>query len=113
MAILDIANTFLRADNDKRILMLLRGKLAEMMVKVDPSLYRTYITFLQKGVPMVYICLGKALYGISRAAFLFYKRLRSNSEGIGFEVNPCDPCVANKMVNGKQMTVCWSGVWMT
>ena len=25
----------------------------------------------------------------------------------GFEVNPCDPCAANKMINGKQMTVAW------
>ncbi len=22
-------------------------------------------------------------------------------------MNPYDPCVANKIVNGKQMTVCW------
>ena len=26
---------------------------------------------------------------------------------MGFEVNPYDPCVANKMVNGSQMTKCW------
>ena len=25
----------------------------------------------------------------------------------GFEVNPYDPCVANKKVNGEQMTVTW------
>ena len=25
----------------------------------------------------------------------------------GFELNPYDPCVANKMVNGEQLTVCW------
>ena len=42
-----------------------------------------------------------------RAAFLFYKRLRSDLENMGFEVNPYDPCVANKMVNGSQMTICW------
>ena len=28
-------------------------------------------------------------------------------EGYGFVVNPYNPCVANKMVNGKQMTVSW------
>ena len=42
-----------------------------------------------------------------RAALLFYKRLRGDLENMGFEVNPYDPCVANKMVNGKQMTICW------
>ena len=26
----------------------------------------------------------------------------------GFEINPYDPCVANKMVNGKQQTMCWN-----
>ena len=42
-----------------------------------------------------------------RAAFLFYKRLRKDLENMGFEVNPYDPCVANKLVNGAQCTVCW------
>ena len=42
-----------------------------------------------------------------RAALLFYNILRSDLENMGFEVNPYDPCVANKMVNGHQMTVCW------
>ena len=34
VAILDIANAFLHAENDEKILMLLSGKLAEMMVQV-------------------------------------------------------------------------------
>ena len=25
----------------------------------------------------------------------------------GFVLNPYDPCVANKVINGKQMTICW------
>ena len=28
-------------------------------------------------------------------------------ESSGFKLNPYDPCVANKTVNGNQMTVCW------
>ena len=39
VAILDIANTFLHAEKNERKLMLLRGKLAEIMVKIDPSLH--------------------------------------------------------------------------
>ena len=38
IAILDIANDFLQAENDEKILMLLRGRLAEMMVQVDQSM---------------------------------------------------------------------------
>ena len=59
------------------------------------------------GQAMLYVQLSKALYGMLRAALLFYKRLRSDLENMGFEVNPYDPCVANKMVNGHQMIVCW------
>ena len=25
----------------------------------------------------------------------------------GFELNPYDPCMANKIIDGKQFTVCW------
>ena len=32
---LDIENDFLHAENDEYVLMLLRGKLAELLVKVD------------------------------------------------------------------------------
>ena len=37
---MDIPGTFLQADNDEFVLVLLKGTLAEMMVKIDPSLYR-------------------------------------------------------------------------
>ena len=38
---------------------------------------------------------------------LFYRKLVKALIGYGFELNPYDPCVANKMVNGKQLTICW------
>jgi predicted CoA-binding protein len=28
-------------------------------------------------------------------------------QSMGFEINPYNPCVANKMVNGSQMTIRW------
>ena len=106
-AVIDVANAFLQSHNDKTVLMLLRGKLAEMMVMIDPSLYREHITYSNKGIPMLYVRLNKALYGMLQAALLFYKKLRGWLEDSGFEVNPYDPCVANKIVYGSQMTICW------
>jgi hypothetical protein len=38
---------------------------------------------------------------------LFYQKLVGDLEKKRFILNPYDPCVANKIVNGKQMTVCW------
>jgi hypothetical protein len=49
----------------------------------------------------------KALYGFLRSALLFYRKLVANLESNGFVLNPYSSCVANKVVNGKQMTVCW------
>ena len=78
-----------------------------MMVQVDPIMYCKYVTYSPNRQAMLYVRLSKALYGILRAALLFYKRLRSNLENMGFKINPYNPCVANKMVNGHQMTICW------
>ena len=49
----------------------------------------------------------KALYGTLRAARLFWEKLSGKLKEWGFSVNPYDSCVANKMVNGKQLTVAW------
>ena len=97
---MDIANAFLHAENDENILMLLRGRLAEMMVQVDPSMYRKYITYSSNRQAMLFVRLSKSLYGMLRVVLLFHKILRNDLENMGFEINPYDPCVANKMVSG-------------
>ena len=56
---------------------------------------------------MLYVQIEKALYGMLRAALLFYRKLRADLEDMGFEVKPYDPCVANRIVNGSQCTVVW------
>jgi hypothetical protein len=38
---------------------------------------------------------------------LYYQRFVKDLKSIGFQVNPYDPCVANKTVKGKQLTVVW------
>ena len=102
-----IRDRYLTADNDEPILMVLRAKLAEMMCRVNPELYRPFLAYSKKGVPMLYVRLSKALYGMLRAALLFCKKLRRQLEDLGFEVNPYDPCVANKVIKGNQCTICW------
>jgi hypothetical protein len=50
----------------------------------------------------------KALYGTLQAALLFWENLSSFLVGeLGFSVNPYDPCVVNKTINGKQCTALW------
>ena len=104
---IDCPGAFLRALASDPVLMRLRGPLVEALVLIDPALYREYITTDKKGEPILYVRMNKALYGLLKSSLDFYNKLRGDLEGKGFKINPYDPCVTNKMVNGKQMTVIW------
>ena len=48
-----------------------------------------------------------ALNGSMIASVLFYKKLVTSLKKNGFELNPYDPCVANKMVEDKVLIICF------
>ena len=102
-----IPEALLHMDLDEDVTMVLKGRLTELMVQVAPNLYRKYITVDKKGMAILYVKMQKALYGLLRSALLFYKKLVSDIERNGFMLNQYDPCVANKIVKGKLMTICW------
>ncbi len=106
VVMIDIPGAFLHADNEDYVVMKMIGMLAELMVKTNPKMYRQYIV-LEKGRSVLYLQLQKALYGMMKSALLFYRKLVVELKEMGFEINPYDPCVANKMVNGMQMTIRW------
>ena len=108
VAVIDLTNVFLNAHNNEQNLMLLKGKLAELMVQIDPKMYQKHIITSSKGGRMLYVRLSKALYGLLQSELLFYRKLRAELEYFGFTVNPYDPCVANKIINDSQMTVPWN-----
>ena len=101
---IDIPGAFLHATNKDYVIMRMNGTLAELMAKTDPKLYRKYLSN-EKGKKVLYLRLKKALYGMMKSALLFYKKLVSELIGMGFIINPYDPCIANKMVNRNQMTL--------
>jgi hypothetical protein len=72
VAVVDILGAYLSTDMDEEVIMLLRGRLAELMVKTAPNIYRKYITVDAKNQPVLYVKLQKALYGCLRSALLFY-----------------------------------------
>ena len=103
---IDIPGAFLHADNKVYVVMKMNGLLVKLMVKTDPKICQKYVT-IEKGRQVVYLRLQKALYGMMKSALLFYRKLIKELKEMGFEINPYDPCVANKCVDGKQMTVRW------
>jgi hypothetical protein len=44
VSVVDIQGAYLSADMDEEVIMLLRGRLAELMAKTAPNIYRKYIT---------------------------------------------------------------------
>ena len=107
VATIDVPNAYLHAYTNEDIVMLLKGRVAELMVLVDPTLYRKYIKKDSKGQSLLYVRMNKALYGLLESALRFYEKLVADLKKYGFTINPYDPCVANAMINGYQMTVIW------
>ena len=106
VAIIDIPGAFMQVDMDEIVHMRLEGKMAELLVRIDPSKYEKY-TVYENGKPVIYVILKKALYGTLRAALLFWRRLSEQLLAWGFNANPYDPCVVNKDINGSQCTILW------
>jgi hypothetical protein len=107
----DIPNAFVqtniaRKNIGERIIMKIRGPLVDILVEIAPEVYADYVTY-ENGRKILYVEMLKALYGMLQSSLLYYKKFRKDIESIGFVVNPYDPCVANRIVNGKQHTVTW------
>ena len=108
VACFGILGAFLHTDAEEDITMVIKGRLEELMVQVAPNLTRKYITVSRKGMAILYVNMQKALNGLLRSALLFYRKLVANLKSDGFVLNQFGSCyVANKVVKGKQMTVCW------
>ena len=111
VATCDIPNAFVQTEVEKkdkdgnRTIMKIRGVLVQLLCALDES-YKEYMVY-EKGQPVLYTEVGMAIYGMLISALLFYNKLKADLERYGFEVNPYDPCVANKVVDGKQLMVTW------
>ena len=104
VAVTDIPGEFLHADVDQHVHMLLEGMIAELIVKLEPRLYRKYIWKNKNDKPMLYVKLREALYGALQAALLFWKLLSYTLKEVGFKIND-DWCVSKITINGKLCTI--------
>ena len=102
----DIPGAFLQTTIDELLHMVIRGPLAKLLVRMNPTKYQQYLSYI-RGQPIIYVRLKKAVYGTLQAALLFWNDLSAALIEWGFTLNPYDTCVANKEINGKQCTVVW------
>ena len=106
----DVPNAFLQGhlpkpeEGGERVFMKITGVLVDMLVQLDPETYAPFVVY-ENGIKVLYVEVLRGLYGMLIAALLWYAKFRKDLEQIGFEFNPYDPCVCNKIVEHKQHTV--------
>ena len=106
---IDIPNTFIQTNTSTkgpRVIMKLRGAVVEILLQIAPVMYNEYV-MNDSGKKVLYVQMLKVFYGMFIASILFYKKFRKDIQEIGFEINPYEICVANKITNGKQHTLVW------
>ena len=81
--------------------------LVDILAKVAPDVYEDYITTNRKGSKQLLEECLNALYGTMVAALLYYQKFTKSLKSKVFEMNPYDPCVCNKIIEGKQCTICF------
>jgi hypothetical protein len=111
VATCNIPNAFIQTEIEEKdhegnhTIMKIKRVMGDMLCKLDNS-YEPYVT-MEKDMKVLYVHVLKAIYGMLVSALVFYKKFASDLIKYGFNLNPYDPCIANKMVNDAQITVLW------
>ena len=106
IGVYDIPGAFLHSKLEEIVHMKITGILAGFLVSVAPSVYAPFLT-KEKDQDVVYVQLTRALYGCLKSALQFWKHLSGHLKLRGYKLNPYDSCVANRNVEGSQLTVVW------
>ena len=80
------------------------GVLVDIPVELYSETKRKQVVF-EHGKKLVHVVVLRSVYGMLVASLLFYKKYLGDLEKIGFEFNPYNPCVANRIKVVKQHTV--------
>jgi hypothetical protein len=110
VAVIDVPNAFIqtRVEDEKDMAFIkIRGVLVAILMEIAPQVYKDYVTKDKNGIEQLLVQCQNALYGTMVASLLYYKKFAKSLTDIDFTINPYDPCVANKIIDGKQMTICW------
>ena len=101
----DVPGAYLHAEMGNFTILKLTGEMVDIFCQMNKK-YEQYVT-IEGGKKVLYLKLLKALYRCIRSAMLWYNLFTGVLVKDGFELNPYDPCIANKQVDEKQLTVAW------
>jgi hypothetical protein len=104
VAVVDISNAFVQArvENEKDMAFIkIRGILVDILVEIAPDVYNSYVSKDKKGMKQLPVQCQNALYDTMVASLLYYRKFVTSLADIDFVINPYDPCVANKTIEGE------------
>ncbi len=110
IAVIDIPNAFVQTgikDEEHHVIVCIRGPLVEILVSIAPDVYGPYVSTNKAGQKLLLVQCLNAVYGTMVAAVLYYKKFVKNLKKQWYNINPYDRCIANKVVKGKQVTICF------
>ena len=61
----------------------------------------------KKGENVIIVQCMNAIYGTMVASLIYYKKFVKTLKRTGFQLNPYDTCVANRLANYEQQTICF------
>jgi hypothetical protein len=108
VAVVDTPNAFVqtRVENEKDMAFIkIRGILVDILVEIAPDVYKSYILKGKKGTQQLLVQCQNVFYVLMVASLLYYRNIVKSLMDIDFMINPYDPCVANKTIEGEQMTI--------
>ena len=109
VAIVAVPGAYLHADmpqtEGETVLLKLKGDFVNIMCSVNEQF--THHVVYEGKTKVLSIKVLRAIYGCLDSAMLWYNLYVTTLKGMGFELNPYDLCVANKITNGKQCTIVW------
>ena len=104
VACIDFPGAFLNVDMPevgKHVLLMKLNKfLISLLIRIDP----TYSTYVQNNSTCV-VRLKKALYGCVESAAMWYNRLSTDLESLGYKKNKLDIYVFNKIEKDNTQTI--------
>jgi hypothetical protein len=110
VTIVNSPNAFIQMvveNNEDKVVMKIRGHMVDVLMKVAPRVYGPYVSTDKQGRKQLLVECLNAIYGMMVASLLYYPKFTRSLKNQGYVMNPYDPCVWNKMIKKKQITICF------
>jgi hypothetical protein len=110
IAVINIPNAFVQTvveDEEQRVVVRIRGPLVDILMSVAPDVYGPYVSTNKAGWKVLLVQCLNAVYRTMVAALLYYKKFVRSLTKQGYKINLYNRCMANKVVKGEQVIICF------